>query len=82
MSHFRAFMLNPNVHGIFALLLQIASIIPAAAPFAGVLATVAGVLTATTVLLPETGSLHATDYEKIAAVVAQGVADATKPGRA
>lgn len=70
MNGIRMFFLNPNVHGIFALITQIASAIPVLAPYSAILSTIAGTLTATTVLLPESGSLHKQDYANIAGAVA------------
>ena len=70
MSQFRAFLLNPNVHGIMALFMQIATVIPALAPYSAIISTVAATLTATAVVLPESGSLHQQDYANIAAVAA------------
>ena len=70
MSRFRAFLLNPNVHGIFALLAQIATVVPALAPWSTIISTVAATLTATAVVLPESGSLHQQDYANLSTVAA------------
>ncbi len=70
MSWLREKLNDPNVHGLLALAAQIGVFIPQLAPFSTVLQTAAGVLTATTVALPEKGSLHAQDYSNIAGIVA------------
>jgi len=73
MSKLRMWLNNPNVHLALSFLLQIAAAIPAAAPFAPILAAVGGTLTATGLVIPESGVLHAADYGKIATAIADGV---------
>ena len=84
MSKFRTLMSNPNAHLFIALLCQILAVIPVTAPFAVPFQAIAGTLTATGLALPESGSLHAVDYEKLALTVADGVkqAVAALPSRA
>ena len=76
MSAFRLFLLNPNVHIIFGLIAQVASLFPAAAPFAMGLQLAGVATTAFAGILPEHGSLHAADYERLTGTVAQAVAQA------
>jgi hypothetical protein len=73
MSGLRAWLQNPNVHLFFSAILQIMAFVPATAPFAPILQTVATTLTATGLILPESGSLHQADYAKIADAVAAGL---------
>lgn len=76
MNKLRTWLTNPNVHLAIAGLCQIASFIPAAAPFVPTLQTIGATLTGTGLVLPESGSLHSTDYEKLAGVIADGVKQA------
>lgn len=84
MGRFRAWLSNPNVHLAGSLLLGLISCIPIAAPFAPVIQAVGLTLTGTGLVLPEGGSMHAVDYEKLATSVADGVkaAVAALPSRA
>lgn len=74
MNQLRTWLLNPNVHLILSGILQILAFVPQAAPFAPILQTIGATLTGVGVILPETGSLHATDYANLANVAAKTVA--------
>ena len=70
MSGLRTWLQNPNVHLFFSAILQVLAFIPATAAYAPIIQTVATTLTATGLVLPESGSLHQADYAKIADAVA------------
>jgi len=77
MDKIRSFLLNPNVHGVLALIGQISAFIPGPWQAAAqIIAAVSATLTGVTVLLPEKGSLHGEDYAKIVQAVSDNVTKA------
>jgi len=81
MSKLRVWLLSPNVHLVISGLLQIAALIPAAAPFAPLLQTIGATLTGVGVILPENGVLHREDYIKLVDTISAAAKTVNKPGR-